>query len=260
LKIIKTKGFHVLYSDAHEIVFVHQRKAAGTSVKSMFYDAASDFNDGILDPNWDSNNDRIKNYLKFTVIRNPWDRFISGWKYLKSTRHRSIENVLLNLPKDNLIDNILYDKSLKAKLAYTKELATRTSSRLNANVKIFFGQENIKIPHNQGHDYRHITRQQYESVYYPDGILAVDKVIFLEDLNHGLNEVFRVVKNGNLLTPQVRLNQKRIADDYRKYFNDKTLELFNSIFAQDISIWGYQFDSGPGVPPQSFSYNQIDLG
>lgn len=36
---------------------------------------------------------------KFTIIRNPWDKFISSWKYCLSTKKKSIKDLLLNLPK-----------------------------------------------------------------------------------------------------------------------------------------------------------------
>ncbi len=238
-----------MYSDIHKIIFVHQRKAAGSSVKAMFIDAQSPFNDGVLDPNWCNENYRVKNYYKFSVVRNPWDRFISAWKYLKSTRNRSIEDVLLNLPHENLLKNLIFDNSIQARLAYSKELTSRTFKRFkNKGVNLITNQ-NLRIPHDTGHDYRHITRQQYLSLYYPNGDLAVDQIIFLEDLERGLSELIKNIQNPEMVKPLLRLNQNRVLDDYRKYFNSKTLEIFNSKFSTDISIWGYKFESGPGVAP-----------
>ena len=224
----------------------------------MFIDADDSLNNGVLDPSWNALNPRVKSYFKFTVVRNPWDRFISGWKYLKSTRDRSVEDVLNNLPKENLINNILYDNSFKARIAYTKELSERSMAYLKVSLSMQFGTKNMLMPPNQGHDYRHIARQQYESIYDSNGQLAVDRVIFLEALDQGLNEVLPHFKSSHLIKPMHHLNQNRNNDDYRKYFNDKTLALFNSIYAKDISIWGYQFDSGPGVAPETLkNYKQM---
>jgi len=36
---------------------------------------------------------------KFAVIRNPWDKFVSSWKYCNSTKNRKMMDVLLNLPE-----------------------------------------------------------------------------------------------------------------------------------------------------------------
>lgn len=52
--------------------------------------------------------EKWKTYTKFTFIRNPYDRFISGWKYLldnKCTKYSDIFDFVLN--KDN-IDNYCY--------------------------------------------------------------------------------------------------------------------------------------------------------
>jgi hypothetical protein len=38
-------------------------------------------------------------YFSFAVTRNPWDRFVSGWKYCASTRERTLKEVLAVLPQ-----------------------------------------------------------------------------------------------------------------------------------------------------------------
>src|SRR5262249_1371900 len=36
--------------------------------------------------------------FKFGVVRNPYDRFISGWKYLHTIKNKCLRDVLLDLP------------------------------------------------------------------------------------------------------------------------------------------------------------------
>lgn len=86
----------------YRAIFIHQRKCAGSSIMAAFrckrnsleWDA---YNDGVLTLNWSR---RDPSYFVFSVVRNPFDRLISGWKYLKSTRQRSLRDVLSNPPRD----------------------------------------------------------------------------------------------------------------------------------------------------------------
>lgn len=41
----------------------------------------------------------FRNAFKFMVARNPWDKFVSGWKYLESTKNLSLTEVLEKLPE-----------------------------------------------------------------------------------------------------------------------------------------------------------------
>jgi hypothetical protein len=56
-------------------------------------------NDGVLAPEWTEQAELIAGSFTFAVVRNPWDRFVSGWQYCRSTRDRSVADVLRRPPK-----------------------------------------------------------------------------------------------------------------------------------------------------------------
>ncbi|MGZ4703343.1 MAG: sulfotransferase family 2 domain-containing protein [Acidimicrobiales bacterium] len=92
-----------MISRAHRCIFVHQRKCAGMSVIETFGVTPDepDFhfaNDGVLAPEWTSEAELVEGCFTFAVVRNPWDRFVSGWMYCRSTRKRSLVDVLRDPP------------------------------------------------------------------------------------------------------------------------------------------------------------------
>ncbi len=230
----------------YRCIFIHQRKSAGTSVKMLFPDVqGSDrglFNEGVLSPDWHRDDTLIRSYFKFTVIRNPWDRFVSGWKYCKSTKGQTIHDVLENLPRPSLASNVFARRaSAASRYNYGREALKRGLDRGKHRLRRAVGVPDA-APQLPGHDYRHITRQQCATTIYPDGGLAVDKVVFFEDLAAGMAEVCAAIGLDAASLPAARVRRK--GDDYRRHFDARARRLFDAAFRADIEAWGYDFDSG----------------
>ena len=174
-------------------------------------------NDGVLGPEWSQHRSIVEQYFKFAVVRNPWDRFVSGWKYLAATRDRSLRDVLQNPPAE-------------------------------------------------GHDYRHLTRPQYVTLYDDAKNLAVDQLLRYEDLEAD----FRILCEKIGLKAQLpRVNARphpsrlirtlqaacgkvgarslasrfspKQRESYRTFFDSECRALFEQKFAEDIALLGYEF-------------------
>lgn len=93
-----------MISHTHRCIFVHQRKVAGTSIIRHFGIDPSMaewhlYNDGVLTPEWRTRGPLERSYLSFSTVRNPFDRLVSAWLYLPSTRSRPLIDVLRDPPR-----------------------------------------------------------------------------------------------------------------------------------------------------------------
>lgn len=242
-----TGGGEPMISHASRCIFIHQRKSASSAVKALFPDAVGEdrrlFRDGLLSPEWTADRDLVARYYKFTVVRNPWDRLVSGWKYCNMSRKRSLKDVLRHPPRLRLAEGVTdRQASVASRKAHATALMRHSFVECRNTVLSSVLRQPRRKPHDPGHDYRHLTRPQCATIVDPGGALIVDKVVFFEDLEGGLAEVFDAI--GRPLPQVPRLNVRRSGDDYRRYFDDEALGLFDRRFGGDVARWGYDFHSG----------------
>lgn len=104
------KDRRVMIDHHYRAIFIHQRKVAGMAVarawgfKKHHVETLGNnfhrYNDGVLSWDWDKRTPLERSYFVFSAVRNPFDRIISSWKFLESTRHRPLEEVLENPPRE----------------------------------------------------------------------------------------------------------------------------------------------------------------
>ncbi len=187
----------------YKCIFIHQRKCAGTALIRHFgYDLSDaqwhSFNDGVLSeqPPWSEVAARYPDYLVCAVVRNPWDRFVSGWKYLAATRDRPLLEVLRQLPAE-------------------------------------------------GHDYRHLTRPQTDTLLDRDGRFVTGFQLRFERLQEDFRELCRRLGMPETGLPVANASAR---GDYQGYFRQREArELFERIYWRDIQRLGYSFSGRPAA-------------
>ncbi|MFO8053169.1 MAG: sulfotransferase family 2 domain-containing protein [Candidatus Omnitrophota bacterium] len=85
----------MLISHTYKFIFLHIPKTAGSSVAATLKRNLNK-NDLLLCPHTKAvrlkltAKDKWKDYFKFTFVRNPWDRMVSAYFFLRNFRNRKI--------------------------------------------------------------------------------------------------------------------------------------------------------------------------
>jgi hypothetical protein len=114
-------------SHAHRLIYIHQRKTAGVSMMAAMGMTPADsdwhlYNNGVLAPGWAERTEAERGYFVFSTVRNPFDRLVSGWKYLKSTRERTLIDVLRAPP----LEGVDYRHLTRPQIAILRDPASGT--------------------------------------------------------------------------------------------------------------------------------------
>ena len=180
-------------------VFIHINKTAGTSIVDVIgkpfrkHLTVKDVIKIIGQKKWDE-------AYKFTVIRNPWDKVVSHYKY----------RVKMN-------SNNMAKKSIEFKnwVACTYG---------EPKDPIYYGRELMFSP-------------QVEWLKNNHGKIDVDKIIRFENLNEGINEVFRTLGIDSNLP---HLN-KTYKSNYRDFYDEESKQIITKWFHEDIQEFRYKF-------------------
>ena len=192
----------------HKYIFVHIPKCGGNSVNKFIRRK----NISVIDHNIRAKNfkylkDRVAENLKgyvFTFSRNPWDRLVSAYFYLRQGGY---------ITKDK----IDYDK-------YLSHYSTFEDMVLNWNDNLF----------NQLH-----FMEQYKWICDSNGELIPDFIGRFENLQ----EDFDIVCD-KIGIPKQKLPHKNKSKHkhYTEYYNDETRQIVAEKYAKDIEYFGYKFE------------------
>lgn len=206
-------------------IFVHVPKCAGDSIKKSLF--GDDFTDvhrtfdeylNIFDPK------SLKSYFKFTFVRNPWDRLVSAFFYIKSGGCG--EN-----------DRIWFSREL----AHFKNFDEFVRGWLNKdNIwKLWYFQP------------------QYYFILERRGKIEMD----FFGLYENLGEDFGYISKRLGVNCPVQHMNKRKHEDYRDYYNEETMKIVADVYDADIKLLGYNFDNSslPKQLAQRSSGKALDL-
>lgn len=194
--------------DQHRCIFVHIPKCAGISVvKSLF----GDFDlghAGIKRYQIMFGPAEFKNYFKFTIVRNPYDRLVSAFFFMK---------------KGGINEN---DKSW----------ANRKFSRyenFDSFVKGWVNRRNV--------DRALHFRPQSKFICLGRGHHALNYIGYFENLEADFALIARKLQlNATLIETNRNSSREK---DYRQYYTEETKAIVADVYTDDFKLLGYSFDN-----------------
>ena len=206
------QGYSYRPFDETKSIFVHIPKCAGVSVCRAIYGGLAGghetFNNylNIFEPRC------ILNYFKFTIVRNPWDRLVSAYFFLKNGGFNNRDREWFNQELGNVPN---FDQ-------FVKQWLNRT---------------NIWKWHH--------FRPQYHYVLDRRQKVSLDFVDLVENIDADFTYIAGRVGTAGVLP---RTNASRHGS-YVNYYTQETIDIVTDVYREDIEIFGYNFDNS-SVPQQ----------
>jgi len=208
-KLRKTPG-HVYYLfDETESIFIHIPKAGGIStIKSLYGEDANGFGH----PTYERflrmyGKKSFNEYFKFTFVRNPWDRLLSAYNFLKKGG--------MNHMDQQFCDDVLssYDTF--------EQFVMEWVDRENVEGWVHF------IP-------------QYHYVYDKNKNLVIDFVGCFEQFEADFESIREKLGTGIPLKHLNKTKDKK-ENNYRDAYTQEMTEKVAEVYKEDIELFGYEF-------------------
>lgn len=197
----------------HNITFVQIPKNAGTSIGQWLTEnkASDDYREWYNHPS--HSEIHSKDNFSFTVVRNPWDRMVSLYFFLKhwtspipnATNSRQIRTELYRI--NNYDQFPEFDIWLK-------------------NIETFKMLPWIK------------WKPTDTQISWLD--IAVDHIIRYENLENDFHKIQSLIDCHDPL-PRLLITNGFVRNNYKDYYNTETIRMVENHFKEDIEKWQYEF-------------------
>ncbi len=191
--------------DYYKCIFVHIPKNAGLSVCYTLFGNTGGSHRKIQGYKKIFSPNTFKRYYKFTFVRNPWDRLVSTFFFLKNGGLTEKDKV--------------WAEAHLAEYNDFKDFVKYWLTELNINNSLHF---------------------QHQHVFLEDekGAIAVDFIGRFENID----EDFKTITDKlNIKRTLKRTNTSNRQKDYRDYYDEETKAIVNEIYKKDIQLFNYEF-------------------
>ena len=191
-------------------IFVHIPKCAGVSVNKTIFGNLGGAHKTLKDYRVIFGKKKFDSFFKFTIVRNPWDRLVSAFHFLKKGGMNWADN-------EWAMKNISEFKDF------------------NTFVKSWLNEDNIW-------KYHHF-RPQYHYITLNGKNIAVDYVGHLESINTD----FKIITQKIGIDAELGKENTSRREDYQKYYNTETVKIVSEVYKKDIELLGYDYESNNSI-------------
>ncbi|HEF2527483.1 TPA: sulfotransferase family 2 domain-containing protein [Campylobacter jejuni] len=197
------------YHDKYGCIFIHVPKVAGTSIERVVFETDKWLVGHVraLDYiNQDKN--KFESYFSFAFVRNPFDRMVSAFHYLKKGGGNDYDK---NWANENLKDFDTFEQFVLA------------LQNKNVKDKILFWQ--------------HFT-PQYKFICDENKNILVNFIGKLENINND----FKIVKNELNFDRNLIHSNSSKHEIFSNYYNEKTYNIIAELYKEDFALFDYDLE------------------
>lgn len=204
-KVKKNPNPYKPYNDLHQCIFIKIPKTGGTSISESLFNRGRNHMKSEVYEQFDP--EKFAKYFKFTFVRNPWDRFLSAYVYLKNGggNHKDASWSARNLSKFSDFEGFVL-------------------SLQNENQ----AQKILKFVH---------FIPQYLFIYDQESRKKVDFIGRFENIENDFDDIKTKL---NIDTNLLHLRKSR-SGKYQKAYTKQTKEIVGGLYKEDIKLFNYKF-------------------
>jgi len=198
------RGVYAGYPNRCRCIFIHIPKTAGSSIVEVLFGERSRHV-----PYFEyerANPRKFRNFFKFAFVRNPWDRLVSTYTFL---RHGGM----------NEQDRAWAEKNLSGYADF------------GSFVRGWLNEENIW-------SWVHFIPQSY-FIMNAEGTVMVDFVGRFERIDRDFEFVAQRL-GSSVRLPWTNVSKHR---EFMSYYDDDTREIVRQVYSRDIEAFGYRFET-----------------
>jgi hypothetical protein len=205
-KVTTDQGYSYKPFDEKKSIFIHIPKCAGVAVnRTIFGNLAGGHTTleeylNIFEPKC------IASYFKFTIVRNPWDRLVSAFFFLKSGGMNGEDRT-----------------------GFRRQLGDISDFR--GFVRSWVNRKNIWKWHQ--------FRPQYHYMLDKRDKVHLDFIAFLENIDDDFAHIVGAIGLDKILPK----SNKSEHSQYTSYYDKETADIVSRVYAEDIKVLGYNFDN-----------------